>query len=155
MTFFANVKRTAEPPPLQPQITPHELLQRIEAQAMYQLRVTNPVASTMAQRVIFDPGAELSPEDSGLWLMLLSRTESDRELYARIFFVRAAGTKLIPNEQWGFVFAPIVDATGKSGWPSVAYYKQEVQCLDPYREQIVPMLKGMAAGTSLICEVIE
>ena len=149
MTFFANVKRTTEPPSPQPQITPRELLRRIEAQAMHQLRITNPIASTMAQRVMFDPGADLSPEDSGLWLILLSRTESDRELYARLFYIRAAGTKLIPNQQWGFIFAPIIDATGKNGWPSMEFYKQEVRCLDLYREQILPMLKGLSAEADL------
>ena len=88
-----------------------------------------------------DPGAEISPGDTHLWLILLREAKSlDIELWSKLAYLRGAGCRLEQGTK-GYVIRPIIDAEGKRGWTSVEEYDREKQCLEPYRQDVVRLLK--------------
>lgn len=121
------------------------VLQRVERQALQQLWQNNPPAARMAKRVIIDPGRDISPGDSSLWLSLLTAAEQiDSELYARLFCLRGAGCRLEPHLQYGYIIAPVIDGKGVMGWASRAEYEREVRCLQPYVKPLTELLRKIA-----------
>jgi hypothetical protein len=91
-----------------------------------------------------DPGADISPEDSALWLPLLEKARAiDMDFAARLLYIRGAGAKLVPDERIGYRIQPIIDPSGVSGWTSLKQYEAERWCLDPYKTQLVEVLKAL------------
>ena len=116
----------------------NQMIERVEKQAIDIVNEKYPYMRDMTQIVIIDPYVNHSPEDHLCWLELLQRAErQDRELYARLFYIRGCGTKLIPNDKWGFVFQPVI---GVNGWDSIDQYNQEKTCLNGYSQQVIDLL---------------
>ncbi|SDF65191.1 hypothetical protein [Sporolituus thermophilus] len=94
-----------------------------------------------------DTGAGLSPADSHLWQWLISEAAKiDVDFAARLKYIRGTGAKLEPDARLGYKIVPIIDASGQNGWPSWEMYEAERWCLNPYREQLVGLLKRLAQG---------
>lgn len=92
-----------------------------------------------------DTGADISPEDSHLWQRLISEAAKiNIDFVARLKYIRGAGAKLEPDARLGYKIVPIIDASGQNGWPSWEAYEAERWCLNPYREQLVNLLKRLA-----------
>lgn len=122
--------------------SPMETVWRAESEALQQLRQERPALARMAEKVITDPGADISPEDSECWLWVLSEAEKkNKELYAALFYIRGGGARLVEHQQYGFAIHPIIDPSGKGGWSSREEYDRERKCLVPYRLQVVELLK--------------
>ena len=94
-----------------------------------------------------DPGRDLSPDDSSLWVRLLELARGvDIDFAARLLFFRGTGCRLIPNEQTGFRLEPIIDESGCNGWVSQAVYNTEKQCLWTYKDKLTELLRRLANG---------
>ncbi|SDD89167.1 hypothetical protein [Sporomusa acidovorans] len=120
----------------------NQMIERVEKRALDIVNEKYPYMRDMTGTVIIDPYADYSPEDHVFWLKLLQMAESrSRELYARLFYLRGVGTKLIPNKQWGFVFQPVI---GPNGWNNIEQYNQEKTCLNDYGNQVIELLKFIA-----------
>lgn len=127
-----------------PQETPLTVLKRVEQQALKQLKMETPELAKLAAKVIIDPGADISPEDSELWLWLLTAAEkTDTELHARLFYIRGAGAKLERHATYGYSIKPIIDPEGKQGWTSLDEYQRERQCLVAYRNKLIELLRKL------------
>lgn len=115
--------------------TPAQILERVEQQAMRQLKSEQPTLALMAECVVIDPGADIHPEDSSLWLTLLSRTrETDKNLQAILSYLRGAGAKLVVSNKFGYAIVSIIDPSGVNGWPSQEMYDQEREPLRKNKE---------------------
>ncbi len=121
----------------------NQMIERVEKRALDIVNEKYPYMRDMTNTVIIDPYANYSPNDHTQWLTLLQMAEQrDRELYARLFYLRGTGTKLIPNSQWGFIFQPVI---GPDGWESLAQYNQEKTCLNNYGSQVIELLKAVSS----------
>lgn len=89
--------------------------------------------------VLHDPGADLSPDDSGLWLELFSLVAKNTELAAMLLYLRGTGCRLVKNKQ-SYKIEPIVDPDGRKGWESVEHYNSEKWVLLAYRDELVKAL---------------
>ncbi len=119
----------------------NQMIERVEKQALDIINEKYPYMRGMTGTVIIDPYANYSPEDHIQWLTLLQMAEAkNRELYARLFFLRGAGTKLVPNHQWGFIFQPVI---GLNGWDSLEQYNQEKTCLSDYSQVVIELLREL------------
>jgi len=91
-----------------------------------------------------DPGVDVSPVDSPLWVRLLAAAKKiDNDFAARLLYLRGGGCRLVSNERTGFRLEPIIDETGCNGWISQQVYDVEKQCLWPYKEKLVDLLKEL------------
>lgn len=141
MAYFDQIT-----PPLNNQNLPldrfaltQQLIERVEKRAMDVINEKYPYMRELTNVVIIDPYANYSPDDHDLWLTLLQMAEGkNRELYARLFYLRGTGTKLVSNPQWGFVFQPVI---GDDGWSSMEQYNQEKTCLNNYGQQVIELLR--------------
>lgn len=116
----------------------NQMVDRVEKRALTIVNEKYPYMRDMVKTVIIDPYADYSPEDHTEWLNLLQIAEArSRELYARLFFLRGTGTKLVPNPKWGYIFQPVI---GPNGWESMEQYNQEKTCLNEYGNQIIELL---------------
>ena len=116
----------------------NQMIERVEKRALDVVNEKYPYMRDMAGTIIIDPYADHSPDDHMQWLTLLQMAEyRSRELYARLFYLRGCGTKLIPNQQWGFIFQPVI---GVNGWDSLEQYNQEITCLNDYGQQVIELL---------------
>lgn len=116
----------------------NQMIERVEKRALDVVNEKYPYMRDMAGTVILDPYADHSPDDHVQWLTLLQMAEyKNRELYARLFYLRGCGTQLIPNQQWGFIFQPVI---GVNGWDSLEQYNQEKTCLNDYGQQVIELL---------------
>jgi len=96
---------------------------------------------------VHDPGVEIAPADSLLWVRLLTAAKKvDLDFAARLLFLRGAGCSLVPNEKTGFRLEPVIDETGCNGWIDQELYDIEKQCLWPYRHKLTELLKILAEG---------
>ena len=87
-------------------------------------------------------GREYSKEDSDLWLDLFMYADRiDEDLAARLVYLRNSGTQLKPHKKYGYKLVPVI---GDHGWESMEQYKQESQCLNPYKKQLVFCLQKLA-----------
>lgn len=121
-----------------------DVLRRIEHQAMRRIHANMPVLAEMADIVFEDPGADISPEDSELWLTLFTwAREIDVDFYARLFYVRGGGARLVEHEKFGYIIQPIIDPEGKKGWPTREFYDQEKQCLNPFAGAVTTLLQNL------------
>jgi hypothetical protein len=117
-----------------------QILQRVEKRAMDVVCERQPVAAELAgdNPIMIDPYSDYSPEDTNLWLDIFSKVYEDREFYARLFYLRGAGTVLVENQRWGYIFRPVV---GPDGWGSQEEYNREKQCLNVYRDEVIKLLQ--------------
>lgn len=97
---------------------------------------------------IFDdpifPGTEfvdnLGGYDSNLWLELFMRADKlNPDLAQRLMYLRNVGCRLSESDKFGYVIMPIEDYWEQSG----SVYEEEKQCLVPYREDIIRLLRGL------------
>lgn len=80
--------------------------------------------------------------DSNLWLELFVAADKiNPDLAHRLMYLRNTGCKLQENEKFGYVIVPVIS---KKAWASRELYDQEKQCLIPYREEIIGLLRGLA-----------
>ncbi len=122
----------------------NQMIERVEKRALDVVNEKYPYMRDLAGTVIIDPYADYSPDDHELWMDLLQRANTrSRELYARLFYIRGCGTKLIPNQQWGFIFQPVI---GMNGWNNLEQYNQEKTCLNDYGQQVIELLQTIAIG---------
>ena len=144
MGYFEHVQRKTESaPPKSSEVSPYmSLVERIEQRAYAMLSPEEQVASPYAS---VDPFADLSPGDSELWIIVLSKArEIDKEFYARLYYIRGGGTQLVRNYRWGYVLRPIITGDNASGWLSMEQYEAEKHCLDGYVQQLVSLLRMIA-----------
>ena len=144
MGYFEHVQRKIESaPPKSSEASPYmSLVERIEQRAYAMLSPEEQAASPYAS---VDPFADLSPEDSELWIIVLSKArEIDKEFYARLYYIRGGGTQLVRNYRWGYVLRPIITGDNASGWLSMEQYDTEKHCLDDYVRQLVSLLRMIA-----------
>jgi hypothetical protein len=128
---------------VQKEITPfQELLQRIEKRAMDVVCEKQPAVAELAgsNLIIIDPYGDYSPEDTTLWMDIFIKTYQNREFYARLFYIRGGGTKLVVNQRWGYIFQPVI---GFNGWSSQEEYNLEKQCLNDYRDDVIKILREL------------
>ncbi|ANR70136.1 hypothetical protein AXF19_03445 [Selenomonas sp. oral taxon 126] len=144
MGYFEHVQRKTESaPPKSSEASPYmSLVERIEQRAYAMLSPEEQAASSYAS---VDPFADLSPSDSELWIIVLSKArEIDKEFYARLYYIRGGGTQLVRNYRWGYVLRPIITGDNASGWLSMEQYEAEKHCLDGYVQQLVSLLRMIA-----------
>lgn len=101
----------------------------------------DPVLREMAAAVFEDLGHPFSPGDSGHWLVLFEEADKvDQELCSILMYMRGGGARLVPNSKFGYVIQPII---GQGAWESQEVYGAERLALNPYREQLTKLLKGL------------
>ncbi len=117
-----------------------QLLQKIEKRAMDVVNEKYPYMIDLVGNnpIIIDPYANYSPDDTKIWMEIFTIVHDNRELYSRLFFIRGGGTRLIRNQQWGFILQPIISP---DGWESIEQYNHEKQCLNDYKDDVVQLLK--------------
>jgi hypothetical protein len=143
-TLFGTGQTEAKTRENKPNETPLTVLRRVEEQALKQLQIEQPAAAELASKIIIDPGADISPEDSDLWLWLFAAAERvDMELYAGLFYIRGAGARLEKHMAYGYSIRPVIDPAGKKGWTSLEEYRRERQCLAAYRTKLIEMLRDL------------
>lgn len=120
-----------------------QLLQKIEKRAMDVVNEKYPYMIDLVGNnpIIIDPYANYSPDDTKIWMEIFTTIHENRELYSRLFFIRGGGTKLIRNQQWGFILQPIIN---ENGWENMEQYNREKQCLNDYKDEIVELLQRLA-----------
>lgn len=148
MTYFDQVK-----PPLQMKMQTEQslqdlnlqiqLLKRIEKRTMEVVEEKYPYMIDLVGKnpIIIDPYANYSPVDTKVWIDVFIAVQQKRELYARLFYIRGGGTKLIRNQRWGYVFEPVI---GGYGWISFEEFQREIRCLDDYRDDVIAVLKKIS-----------
>jgi len=144
MGFFEHIEVPSEPKTQLENPSPQmQLLERVEKRAMAVAEENYPCVRELTGQnpVILDPYVNESPQDSQDWLNLFIAAQANRELYARLFYLRGAGTRLVKNRKWGYVFQPVI---GANGWNSMEEYNQEKQCLNMYRDEVVALLAKTA-----------
>ena len=98
-----------------------------------------------------DPCAEICPEDSRLWVGLLHLTEIELNnpyLCGALKYMRLIGTRLKPNDTYGYILSPEFDETGQQGWgweSKKLYDREKRRILDPHRRELVQLLGRLKA----------
>ena len=143
MGYFEHVKPKAQAKPKMSDTSPYiSMIERIEQRAYAMLEREEQQTTDYA---CVDPFADLSPEDSALWIVVLSKArEMDKEFYARLYYLRGGGTQLVQHYQWGYVLRPIITGDNATGWLSLAQYEEEKRCLDGYVQQLISILRLVA-----------
>lgn len=82
-----------------------------------------------------------SPMDSRLWLQLFVMAEQhSRRLYEILEWMRAVGTVLVRDQQYGYRIMPVI---GDRGWRSMQEYITERQALNEFGPTLLDMLKRL------------
>ena len=102
MNYFEHVKPKTEVQPNPSEVSPYlSMIERVEQRAYAMLEREEQQVTAYAS---VDPFADISPADSEVWIILLSKArEIDKELYARLYYMRGGGTKLVRDYRWGYV----------------------------------------------------
>lgn len=123
---------------------PRGLIERILKRTY--MALAHPGEIDMGEAVLVDGYAARSPEDSDLWLTLIFKAdEISNEFAARLYFIRAGGTRLVPDERWGYVMVPVITDGTVVGWDSREQYERERECLMIYKDELVKLLRWLAA----------
>jgi hypothetical protein len=139
--LFGTVPEKVQDTPTKPTESPLDFLQRTEVQAMHKLQREQPTLASMAAEIIVDPGADIHPDDSELWLMLLSRARKvDKNLQAILAYLRGGGAKMVESNRFGYAIVAIIDPSGVNGWPSQEMYNREKQYIGVYGEKLKALL---------------
>ena len=133
MNYFEHVKPKTEVQPNPSEVSPYlSMIERVEQRAYAMLEREEQQVTAYAS---VDPFADLSPDDTDLWITELT------ELYARLYYMRGGGTKLVRDYRWGYVLCPIVTGDNATGWLSIEQYEEEKHCLDGYAQQLISILR--------------
>ena len=143
MDYFEHVKPKAEVQSNPSEVSPYiSMIERVEQRAYAMLEREEQRTTNYA---CVDPSADISPTDSELWIIVLSKArEIDKEFYARLYYMRGGGTQLVRNERWGYVLRPIITGDNATGWLSLAQYEEEKRCLDGYVQQLISIFRLVA-----------
>lgn len=143
MGYFEHVKPKAQAQPKMSDTSPYmSMIERIEQRAYAMLEREEQQTTDYA---CVDPSADISPADSEIWIILLSKArEIDKEFYARLYYMRGGGTQLVRHPKWGYILRPIITGDNASGWLSMEQYDTEKHCLDGYVRQLVSLLRMIA-----------
>ena len=143
MNYFEHVKPKTEVQPNPSEVSPYlSMVERVEQRAYAMLEREDQQVTAYAS---VDPFADLSPDDSDLWITPLTKArEIDKELCARLYYMRGGGTKLVRDYRWGYVLCPIVTGDNATGWLSIEQYEEEKHCLDGYAQQLISILRLVA-----------
>lgn len=91
--------------------------------------------------VISDPYQRWHPQDSDLWLRLLSKAHGvNSELYAILDYLRGAGTILVKDSKFGYKLQPLIN---ENAWQSFEQYQAESIYLQPYKNELIEILGGL------------
>ncbi len=91
--------------------------------------------------VITDPYQQYHPQDTDLWLKLLSAANGvNPELYAILDYLRGAGTILVQNSKFGYKLQPLIN---ENAWQSIEQYQAESIYLQPYKNELIEILGGL------------
>ena len=143
MNYFEHVKPKTEMQPNSSEVSSYlSMVERVEQRAYAMLAREDQQVTAYAS---VDPFADLSPDDSDLWITALTKArEMDKELYARLYYMRGGGTKLVRNDRWGYVLQPIITGDNATGWLNWEQYEEEKHCLDGYAQQLISILRLVA-----------
>ena len=143
MNYFEHVKPKTEVQPNPSEVSPYlSMVERVEQRAYAMLEREEQQVTAYAS---VDPFADISSADSEVWIILLSKArEIDKEFYARLYYMRGGGTKLVRNYRWGYVLCPIVTGDNATGWLSIEQYEEEKHGLEGYAQQLISILRFVA-----------
>lgn len=143
MNYFEHVKPKTQAQQKILDASPYmSMIERIEQRAYARLEREEQQTTDYA---CVDPSADISPADSEIWIILLSKArELDKEFYARLYYMRGGGTQLVRNDRWGYVLRPIITGDNATGWLSIEQYEEEKHCLDGYAQQLISILRLVA-----------
>ena len=143
MNYFEHVKPKTEMQPNSSEVSSYlSMVERVEQRAYAMLAREDQQVTAYAS---VDPFADLSPDDSDLWITALTKArEIDKEFYARLYYIRGGGTKLVRNDRWGYVLQPIITGDNATGWLNWEQYEEEKHCLDGYAQQLISILRLVA-----------
>ena len=143
MGYFEHVKAKAQAQQKISDTSPYmSMIERVEQRAYAMLDRDEQQTTNYA---CVDPFVELSTEDSNAWIELLSKArEIDKEFYARLYYIRGGGTRLIRDYRWGYVLQPIITGDNATGWLNWEQYEEEKRCLDGYVQQLISLLRMVA-----------
>lgn len=89
---------------------------------------------------VLDPGALRFPEDSELWLDLLSLAAArNTELMYVLIYLRGVGMRLVPDPKFKYKLVPIIDE--RVAWATMEQYKEEAKYLVQYKKELTDILK--------------
>ena len=78
--------------------------------------------------------------DSNLWLDLFIKADKiNPNLAQSLMYLRNTGCRLHERKEFNFRIMPIEDYWDQAG----VNYEEEKKCLNPYREDIIKLLKGL------------
>jgi len=148
MGMFASIapkkpEKQPLPEPAAPKATPAgeivSMVKRIEARVAIALGCED---GWQPEWQVIDPMYEYSPEDSDLWFILCVKAKKiSEDFYARLYFMRGGGSRLVPDQKWGYVIQPILSI---HGWESLEQYQEEKKCLLPYAKELTTLLRKLA-----------
>ena len=143
MGYFEHVKPKTQAQQKISDASPYmSMIERVEQRAYAMLEHE---AQQTTHYACVDPSMEISPEDSEAWIIVLSKArEMDKEFYARLYYIRGGGTKLVRNDRWGYVLQPIITGDNATGWLNWEQYEEEKHCLDGYVQQLISLLRLVA-----------
>ena len=84
---------------------------------------------------MYDPAADLSQKDSALWIELLAMLQKNKELTAKLLYLRGAGCRLVEHGR-SYKIVPIIDTSGQNGWTSQEQYDQEKWVLMAHNDEL-------------------
>lgn len=83
---------------------------------------------------------QLGGYDSNLWLDLFKKADKiNPDLAQRLMYLRNVGCRLHESEKFGYMIMPIEDYWELSG----SIYGEEKICLNPYRDDVIKLLRGL------------
>ena len=143
MACFRAVELREQAQPKMSDTSPYmSMIERIEQRAYAMLEHEEQQTTHYA---CVDPSADISPADSEIWIILLSKArEIDKEFYARLYYIRGGGTRLVRDYRWGYVLQPIITGDNATGWLNWEQYEEEKHCLDGYVQQLIRLLRMVA-----------
>ena len=96
-----------------------------------------------------DPAVELSQEDSALWLELFAMLKKDKELTAKLLYLRGVGCRLVEQGR-SYKIMPIIDPSGMEGWTSQEQYDREKWVLMAHKDELSRAL-GLMHSFKEVC----
>ena len=99
--------------------------------------------------VMQDPAADLSKEDSALWLELFAMLKKNGELTAKLLYLRGVGCRLVEHGR-SYKIMPIIDPSGMEGWTSQEQYDREKWVLMAHKDELSRAL-GLMHSFKEVC----
>lgn len=103
---------------------------------------SNPISELKGS---LDPRPDLR-QDSILWAQLLaSALDINTNLYSALHYLRCRGTGIRRFPSGNLGLYPYIDPTGNDAWSSQTEYDREKRILDPMRDDLIQLLRKVAA----------